>query len=354
MRRPVALLVAVLLLAAACADDADSAADASGSGDDSPAEIAACSPARPAAPGSEERTVTHDGEEREYLLHVPEGYDGAGAAPVILNFHGLTSTSEQQDSLSNLPGAGGERGYVVVSPQGLETTLPIGAGLEATYWNVAPAVDTSEIESPTLEAADDLGFVDALLDQIEAELCVDTERVYAAGMSNGAAMAMALACTSDRFAAVAPVAGANFVSDCTTDDPPAVIGFHGTDDVLAPYDGGDTFGFPLGLPAAVDQMAEVAGTAGCGGEAEIESLGDDVEVRRWPGCPDGEDVHHYTVLTGGHTWPGVTTYLDLEAPAGGGDTTALGAFSLREILGYQTETIVATDLMLDFFDAHPA
>jgi len=35
---------------------------------------------------------------------------------------------------------------------------------------------------------DDVGFMAAILDRLEANLCVDRRRVYAAGMSNGAIM----------------------------------------------------------------------------------------------------------------------------------------------------------------------
>ncbi len=57
---------------------------------------------------------------------------------------------------------------------------------------------------------DDFGFVNAMLDEIEARHCVDRARVYATGMSNGAMMTYAVAMerrTAHRFAAVAPVSG---------------------------------------------------------------------------------------------------------------------------------------------------
>lgn len=358
MRVPVAtaVLVALVLLAAACGDGGGTAETAAPARDEAGAGRDGCAPPRSVDPGSEDRTLTFDGVHREYTLHVPASYDGEAPAPVVFNFHGLGSGPAQQDAFSNLPAEAGERGYVVVSPQGLVTSLPVAGGLETTYWNVAPSVDTSDLDPDVLSAAaDDLGFVDALLDELEAELCLDPERVYAAGMSNGAAMSMALACTSDRFAAVSPVAGANFVTRCDTDTPPPVIGFHGTEDALAPYDGGDVFGFPLGLPGAVDQMEEVAVAAGCAADPQVEAIGDDVELRRWTGCPDGHDVEHYTVLGGGHTWPGVTTYLgtDLfDAAADRGDS-ALTGLAITRVLGNQTETIVATDLLLDFFDDQP-
>ena len=57
---------------------------------------------------------------------------------------------------------------------------------------------------------DDFGFVNTMLDEIEARHCIDRARIYATGMSNGAMMTYAVAMeprTSGRFAAVAPVSG---------------------------------------------------------------------------------------------------------------------------------------------------
>ena len=187
-------------------------------------------------------------------------------------------------------------------------------------------------------------------------------------MSNGAAMSMAMACTTDdRFAAIGPVAGAVFVSDCTADQLTPTLAIHGDADVLAPYDGGDTLGFDLGLPSAVDQLSELAALDGCAGEPTVETIGDDVEHRVWPGCVEEGDgaVELYTVLDGGHTWPG--SALSAEAATAdesgsGGNDSAEGdqadavedtfGFDLEEILGTPTQTIDATELILDFFDRH--
>ena len=32
-------------------------------------------------------SITHDGIERDYILYVPEIYDGSTAVPLVLNFH---------------------------------------------------------------------------------------------------------------------------------------------------------------------------------------------------------------------------------------------------------------------------
>ena len=57
--------------------------------------------------------------------------------------------------------------------------------------------------------ADDVLFVEMLLNELERTLCVDTTRVFLTGMSNGAMMVYQLAQSriASRFAAVVPVSG---------------------------------------------------------------------------------------------------------------------------------------------------
>ena len=56
----------------------------------------------------------------------------------------------------------------------------------------------------------DVAFTDAILTQLEGDLCVDKSRVFASGFSFGGGMAMALACTrADVFRAVAFFSGAD-------------------------------------------------------------------------------------------------------------------------------------------------
>src|SRR2546421_202992 len=55
---------------------------------------------------------------------------------------------------------------------------------------------------------EDMAFIGALLDSLDRTLCVDDNRVYVTGLSNGAFMTSAVACAyADRVAAAAPVAG---------------------------------------------------------------------------------------------------------------------------------------------------
>src|SRR5690606_9654098 len=64
-------------------------------------------------------------------------------------------------------------------------------------------------------------------------------RVYVAGLSNGAFMTSTVACDhADRIAAAAPVAGIVAPEDCDAARPVPVVAFHGTEDTFVAFDGG--------------------------------------------------------------------------------------------------------------------
>lgn len=101
----------------------------------------------------------------------------------------------------------------------------------------------------------DVAFTAAILDELEGQYCVDTNRIYATGKSQGGGMVGVLACDSEmsrRIAAFSPVSGAFYQTDfgsvCDADtvdiacDPGRsnvpMLNFHGlADDTIAYYGG---------------------------------------------------------------------------------------------------------------------
>lgn len=331
MPRAVALL-AVLAVVAAC-----SSSPGTGDGDEAapPTTEAAASTAttvttvappavcagREALPGRSEGTLASSGGERTYLLDLPEDYDGTRPVPLVVDFHGFGSNAEQQAAYSGLAEAGAGRGYAVATPQGLGSPA---------RWAFLP---------PAAGGVDDVAFSADLLDHLEATLCVDDDRVYTAGMSNGGAMSARLACAlGDRLAAAAMVT-ANFYSpDCAREAPIPVISFHGTADPIVPYEGGPIASVAAaaanGLPVPPEEttMQDWANHSGCDAGPVEDEPADGVRRLSWEGCDAGSDVVLYAIEGGGHTWPGA---VDVDP------------------LGSTTHEISATELILDFFDAHP-
>ncbi|HKA82650.1 MAG TPA: PHB depolymerase family esterase [Acidimicrobiales bacterium] len=320
-RRGTAIVAAVLLVAApvlaACSGGDEAGAgnargpDGAGAADRAPA--ADCDPARPATRTDGPHTFSFGGEARTYLLALPDDYDGRTAHPLVFSFHGFASDKEGQDAYAAMAAEGTARGYIVVTPDALG---------EPRDWNYF--ADPSR--------ADDFGFVDALVVDLGERLCIDADRVYAAGHSAGSAFTGFLQCKPPyRFAAVAMVA-AFIPTTCPVDRaPPAVIVFHGTADPAVPYDGGSVGGGPVGIPSVRRTLAQYADAYGCGRPATRDKPSAGVERDALAGCAGGTDVVLYTIVGGTHDWPGNAIH---EEATGG-------------------QAFPATDTILDFFDAHP-
>ena len=252
-----------------------------------------------------------DDSDRWFLITTPDDLDADTPLPMVLDFHGLAEGAEVHSLMSELPAYGQEHGFLVISPHGE------GAPVR---WRV----------DPEIEANADLQYVRDLLDQLEAEQCIDTSRIYSTGLSNGAFMSSILGCTmADRIAAVAPVAGLIRPASCEPSRPVPVLAFHGTADPILLFNGGvgERLGNVLpgggggavtdpvpgeeaalpepdldgeGYPKAAQEWAT---GNGCTGEPVDEQLTDTVLQRTWD-CPADGVVEFDIIDGGGHTWPG--------------------------------------------------
>jgi polyhydroxybutyrate depolymerase len=269
--------------------------------------------------------------EREYRLHLPTGYDPAKPVPLVLGFHGYTMTAELfENEYTSFSRHADEKGYVVAYPQA--TSFEVG-GMTITSWNdlacnASPGSQGSTcsdgaFDYPTppecgeprecdwCSCHDDVGFVSALLDELERTVCVDLDRVFATGMSNGAMFVHRLGCDlSDRFAAIAPSGGTLARGfNCAPGPSPktSIINFHGTRDTTVPFDGTPASDGFLYTPSS-QVMAAWAGP---------ESQQCSPETSPYPTTKDGiedfECIQHADCATGaevvdcgwngGHDWP---------------------------------------------------
>ncbi len=265
------------------------------------------------------------GEEREYLLHVPDGYDPAIRAPLVVSLHAGVTWPAHQANLSRWNRLADEQGFIVVYPSGTAQLL----GTARVWWT------TPE------RAALDAEFIAALIDRLAAEYAIDPARIYVNGMSNGGGMAFALSCLlADRIAAVGLVAAAQQLPSgwCAATRPMPVIAFHGDADRLVPYEGGP-LGDPLNpvkpvYPAVRDWVAAWAARNRCAAGSVESAVAADVTRREYLDCAEDADVVLYTLLGGGHSWPG-------------------GKPPPRWRVGATNTSIDATAAMWEFFLRHP-
>jgi polyhydroxybutyrate depolymerase len=262
---------------------------------------AGCGKAHPA--GDFVETIQALDAERAYRLHVPVTYRPDRLAPLVVNYHGYDRSALDQETYSNLVPLSEREGFVLATPEG---------GGSPRAWDIVGVYAENGI--------DDVAFTVSLLNSVAGELCIDPQRIYATGISNGGEMASQVACyLSAGFAAVAPVAGVVYQEDCAG-DPVPIVSFHGTLDENVPFD------------EARPAMAEWAGHNGCTGDLVVEQVTDRVSRESYAGC-NGNDVVLYVIDGGGHTWPGA------EDDAGG--------------VGPTTHKISANELIWQFFKDHP-
>ena len=198
----------------------------------------------------------------------------------MFDLHGYTSNATQQGFISGWGAVAEMHGFAVVRPEGT-------GGLPS--WNGGDTCCGTALA----QDVDDVGFLKALSAQLQRQLCVDDERIYASGLSNGGALSHRLACdAADVFAAVAPVAYPIAflpMSKCSPSRPIAVMHSHGTDDGTVPYDGG------FGVPSAPESFAAWAAIDGCtGAPAETYSKGSS-HCDTYSSCRGGVEVTLCTI-----------------------------------------------------------
>lgn len=152
------------------------------------------------------RTLDLDGHQRRFVVYVPAIAPVTGPrAPVVIMFHGASGDGEQFLRISGWREQSDATGAISVFPTG-ERYRVLETGRLTTHWNsfgIEEEIDV--IETPL---ADDVGFMDEIISDLQAGLTIDRRRVYASGFSNGASFAARLAVErSDKLAAAAFSAG---------------------------------------------------------------------------------------------------------------------------------------------------
>jgi poly(3-hydroxybutyrate) depolymerase len=235
------------------------------------------------------RTISSGGQNRTYILRVPDNYDRTTPYRLIFAFHWLNGTA------ANVAGGG----YY---------------GLQGLSGNSAILVAPQGIDNGWANTGNrDLTLVDNLTALIENDLCVDTTQVFALGWSYGGSMSYAVACARPAvFRAVAVLSGANLSGCSPGTQPVAYLGIHGTHDSVLNISLGrsirDTFVRNNGCtpqsprePAQGSLTHIVTSYAGC-------RAGYPVEWVAFDGDHTPEPVDGTTSTSGARTWVGAEVW----------------------------------------------
>lgn len=212
------------------------------------------------------------------------------------------------------------------------------------FWQGSPGV-----------TSDDTGFTKKILDQVGTQYCIDDERIYATGKSQGGGMAGILAADNElstMIAAFAPVSGAFYVSGdakCRPDsvnissDPGRpnipILEFHGAADDVIPYDGGPDRGDCL--PAITHWIQSWAQSNGLNPDSNTTSRvegatnNDSTVFQFGEGASLGMVTHILVGENIGHDWPSTEDNED------------------NTLQGHSPASFNASSIIMDFFDSHP-
>jgi poly(3-hydroxybutyrate) depolymerase len=176
------------------------------------------------------QSITSSGQNRSFMIRVPENYDKDHPYWLIFGFHWVGGTANDVDS-------GGTSGYTW-SYYGLRELADKSTASRAIF--VAPQGISNGWGNSNNQ---DVVLTDDLIKLVEGDLCVDTKHVFSTGFSYGGGMTKALGCQRPNvFRAIAVYSGADFLSggcDSSSTSPIAYIGLHSINDGTNSYASGE-------------------------------------------------------------------------------------------------------------------
>jgi polyhydroxybutyrate depolymerase len=196
---------------------------------------------------------------------------------------------------------------------------------------------------------DDVGFFEAIIENLTDEFNIDPNQIFSTGISNGAMMSYRLAFEiPDKIAAIAPVAGAvpiDLLVYNITDNPVSVCVISGTHDPLVPWEGGlvGTPRNPRGVVISVPEsvlfwvLHNNCSTIPNSTVLPDKDPNDHTWIQQdiYTGGNGNTEVVLYTIYNGGHTWPDGYQYLP------------------EVLVGRTSHDMNANTVIWEFFSTHP-
>jgi polyhydroxybutyrate depolymerase len=266
--------------------------------------------AGPTARDAEARceSLSVGGRERTFRLYVPSKVAPAAALLVVLHGGGGGGGGMEVLTAHGFNRRADESGSIIVYPDGV-----------ARGWNDG----RHDLKSQAVkDQIDDVGFLRALVAELERRYPIDRARVFVAGISNGGMMTLRLACEArdvfKGFVAVAASLGEDIAASCHAEGIERLALIDGTADPIVPWDGGTVAvlgaarGRVIGAKASFAFFKEAAQCRAEHQDPPLDRVADDgtqLTLHRAVECLGGADVRLYEVDGGGHAWPGGPRYL---------------------------------------------
>ncbi len=292
-------------------------------------------------PGDHSLTLKVGDLDRHYIIHVPSGYDGKKALPIVVMFHGGGGRARGAMWETDWVQKADQEGFFAVFPEATppDPTKPSRFVSNGQVWN-----DGSGRFHAGLKDIPDVAFINAMIDDLLARFAVDRRRIYATGFSNGASMTFRVGCElSARIAAIAPFAGALWIKQPKLERPVSLYYITGDADPLNPFEGGVPK-FATGhasrdmasqaKPAARENVTTWARLLGCQAGPEPIPASPGVTTVSYSAGRDNSEVRFTIIKDHGHVWPGGKNQLP------------------ESWVGKATNKFKATDAIWEFFEKH--
>lgn len=244
-------------------------------------------------------TITHDDVERPYYVYVPETYEAGTPAPLVIALHPAQTGGNLFQDAINIDPLAEETGTIVIYPNS-----------QNAFWNYL------DVSLEDEDVADDVGFLTALIEQVQQDFTIDEGNISVVGFANGGLMALRLRCELGNQLDSVVMVGASptfsLVDTCLGTDPLPTMMVLGTLDDTFPWNGSaelgadNTFYSTFGVNQAVPFLA---GLNGCNAESAIgaeitSSIGSNrVLAQVNQECADDSQFVLLGIVDFPHRWP---------------------------------------------------
>ena len=216
---------------------------------------------------------------RPVIMQTPNVIDTSKSYPIVFAFHGRGGNNNSWvNHLINYTNSGE---FIGIYPQGY---------LES--WNLGPEPSN----------ANDVEFINLIVDELQNYDNLNFDKMYAIGTSNGSGMVNKLAIETNHFKAIAPIASQLIESLplLNSTNPVSVIQVNGAADTTIPIDGGPRLGH-IFLDAY--ESAELWATKfNCSQNPNIIMLGQDT-LYVFDSCENEKEIRYLRIEDGEHNLP---------------------------------------------------
>ena len=253
--------------------------------------VAAAVPDNAGSSGGSDRVVTLnvDGQPRTYRLFVPPP-PSDGRYRLVLALHPLGNTGRDFEQRSRLDVGAADAHALVAYPDGVDGS-----------WNAGRCCGAARDAH-----VDDVAFLDAVIDDVEASYPVDKDDVAMGGLSNGALMTYRYICARSSRVHIAFIAsGALVAHSCSFSRPVRILHMHGMKDELVPWAGDQRSPYTTDhvMPSVRETTNRVAQGDGCARHSWTRTSIDKLVTSDTAhGCPAGASVTVLVSRTLAHDW----------------------------------------------------